>query len=201
MTTPLGSIHPVSAILHYEVLAIINKYAVKTIVDLGGTGKAQEFTAAKVTNINRLDGADALNIKVPDCYFDASMSVATVEHVGEENLGKFFLEAFRVAQVVSTHWLPLAPGAAVADAIKNKFGHKHRAQLPDWPRVQKIVNKIKPSGATVQFVPGPTAREHLLLLACMRESMRSLEFYKCVMGCGNSLYGGILHVIMNRGKK
>lgn len=198
----MKTIPPVSAMLHYKVLSLTNKLNPKSIIDLGGVGRAQKFTSAKVTDINKTDGNDALALRFANKSFDASISVATIEHIGIDNIKQFFHEAFRVARLVSTHWLPLAPYALDVDALNARFGWKHASQTPtqDYVHntVHNLVTAIKPGGARIEWFAGPSIREQLLHFTYMFDRWRTAEVYRYLDVNGDKPYGATLHVVMPR---
>lgn len=165
---------PVSEIMHYQVTKLLKRYEVKTVVDIGGTGKL-DGRFEDVVNANVECGIDGTNLPYGDGSFDASVSIATLEHV--DNQIKFLSEAIRVAKVISVHWFHYGKLGGEVEVFKKKLGHSHPCKLPCEEKMLGFLESIPYRYYLWPFV---TCSEHLLMLATMNPKLNVEELYKFV---------------------
>ncbi len=175
----LQMLHPVTAVLQWKVLSILKQYDIKTVLDVGGVGKLNELTDrfvynANVTNIlNPMDGCD---LQFEDDKFDAVVSIATLEHVGDQS--QFLNECYRTAKKVEVHWFPCGIYAEDVEALKKKYGHWHPCKIP-----------VLPDDEDESFI---NCGEHLLLCMTLTPSLKVPEVYDYVIKNHDMPYGAIL---------
>lgn len=185
----LKTLHPVSAVLHWKVLDILKEYDIKTVLDVGGVGKLEGLSGYEVTDVNvfktgdvsPLNGMDGCDMPFVDNSFDATVSIATVEHVKEP--GMFLQECRRVAKKVSVHWFPNGGCAEEVEALKRKYGHWHSCNLKYRERPEFHEHFIE------HFT---TCGEHLLLCMTITPSLKAIEIYDYILKKGDQPYGVIL---------
>jgi len=162
---------PVSEYMHYWIMRKLKEYGVKTIVDMGGTGKFNKWF--NVTCANKKKGIDGTCLPYEDKLFDASTSVATLEHV--DNQMKFLEEAVRVAKKVSIHWFPYGIEGDNIEKFKTLLGHKHPCRII---MEDELVKFLKSKKLKYTIVPMVTYREHLLALATLYPKLNVERLYE-----------------------
>jgi len=173
----LQMLHPVTVVLHWKVLSILKQYDIKTVLDVGGVGKLEELSDYLVRDANIEHGYDGCDLPFEDNSFDAVVSIATLEHVGDQE--QFLQECNRVAKKVEVHWFPCGIYAYKVEELKKKHGHRHPCKVPYLPK-----GEIKRS-----FI---NCGEHLLLCMTLTPSLKVPEVYKYVINNGHMPYGAIL---------
>lgn len=148
----------ISRVVHEEVVRILREHAVHTVLDVGGVGKLNQLSSdLDVLNVNLRMGIDGCALPFKDRAFDATCSIAVVEHVADA--AKFLSEALRVSTKVSVHWFPRGPAARVAESLKRRAGHKHPCVLHALDMTQGF-----PALKAYSFSPFMSCREHFALL-------------------------------------
>ena len=181
----LKAMHPVTAVLHWKILSILKQYDIKTVLDVGGTGKLRSLSQYDVSEANLKDGVDGCALPYEDGSFDAVVSIATLEHVHDQE--KFLDECERVSRIVSMHWFPYGPVAEMAERMKKKYGHYHPCRIP---YVEMIADKTIEGGyAWEEFM---SYKEHMLLCMTLTPSLKTAEVYDSIVQNNNVPYGGIL---------
>jgi len=172
-------IHPITAILHYRVAKEAAKWNPKSIIDIGGVGKLRSFIDCEITDANKIKGFDGTNLKFQDNSFDVAISVATLEHV--DNQQKFLDESIRVARIAAIHWFPYGDQAANVEEFKKRFStYSHPCKIP--------------AGICEGLSPFISVSEHLLMLATLYEEMNCIETYDYVGTHGHKNYGTLMVV-------
>ena len=177
----LKAMHPVTAVLHWKILSILKQYDIKTVLDVGGTGKLNGLGNYSVMNANITDNIDGCNLPHADDRYDAVVSVATLEHVHDQTA--FLDECERVARTVSVHWFPFGPYAEMAEQLKKKYGHWHPCSLPDKDIMQRVGCESE------EFM---TWGEHMLLCMTLTPTLKVREVYDMVIEKYYLPYGLIL---------
>ena len=182
----LKSLHPVTAVLHWKVLEVLKRYDVRSVLDVGGVGKLGKLTNYGVTDVNISTGTDGCNMSFKDDSFDATVSIATLEHVGDQE--KFLQECHRVAKKVDIHWFPYGPFAKEVEGLKKKYGHQHPCRLSldlyHWTMVDGGI-PYKSEG----FI---RCGEHLLLCMTLTPSLKAPEVYDYALENHDEYYGILL---------
>jgi len=177
----LKAMHPVTAVLHWKILSILKQYDIKTVLDVGGTGKLRSLSQYDVSEANLRDGVDGCALPYEDDNFDAVVSIATIEHVHDQE--KFLNECERVAKIVSVHWFPFGPYAEMAEQLKKKYGHYHPCNLPDKDIMQRGGCESE------EFM---TWGEHMLLCMTLTPTLKTPEVYDMIIEDYDLPYGLIL---------
>lgn len=177
MTKHIG-IHPISAFVHHEVASRVARYSPRSVLDVGGKGRMAVFLpeGCQLTNANKNAGVDGTNLPYPDSSFDVVVSVATLEHVGDQQL--FLDECFRVARLAVVHWFPHGSSAELLERFKKSIpGYSHPSKVPDVQGVE----------------PFYRFSEHLLLMAALKpKQFNTQRVYDFIRKHGDLYYGGIL---------
>jgi len=172
--------HPISAILHRKMAKEISKRNPKSVIDIGGVGKLKTLLKCEVTDANKRKGHDGTNLKFPDKSFDMSVSVATLEHVDDQQ--KFLDESMRVAKFATVQWFPYGHAAAKVEEFKRKFStYSHPCVVP----TNLDERHMTPYG---------TISEHLLLLATIYPEINCEATYDFIEDYGNEYYGVIMAI-------
>jgi len=173
-------IHPITAILHHEIAFQAAGRNPKSIIDIGGVGKLKSFIDCKITDANKKKGYDGTNLKFPNNSFDLAVSVATLEHV--DNQQKFIDESIRVAKIAAIHWFPYGQPAVEVENFKKRFStYSHPCKIPT-----NIDRQYR--------TPFISVSEHLLLLATLYEEINCEETYNFVDQHGYKNYGTLMIV-------
>lgn len=176
---------PISEILHSRIAWQLRAYGVRTILDIGGTEKMKN-RGFQVTDANKRHGIDGRNLPFEDNSFDATMSVATLEHVGEiVDQAKFIKEAVRVCRDVSFHWFPIN---AEAEAFLKRLGHKHPCIIPSYHLIMDTLN------LNYSIIGRTSLKEHFLLLATMYPKLNKPELYDYIFEHEDEIFGILLEV-------
>jgi len=118
--------YSISDYIHYVIASKIKENS--TILDMGGKGRMKTWHS-NVTNANIRSGIDGTNLPYEDNYFDVTVSIATLEHVGDnEKQCKFIQEAIRVCRKKSIHWFPINQDF---ENFMKKLGHDHECIVPN----------------------------------------------------------------------
>lgn len=175
---------PISEILHSHIIKRLKEYKIHTLLDMGGKGKI-ENRGFKVTNADIKYGIDCCKLPFKDRTFDATISIATLEHVGNiENQIKFIQEAIRVAKYISIHWFPIN---SYAEKFLEKIGHNHPCNIPN----HKIIKGLNLRYEIIAFT---TVKEHFLLLATMYPKLNIPKLYDYIFLHGHETFGIILEI-------
>ncbi len=170
---------PISEYAHSYITKRLHDYDIKTVLDMGGTGK-MKWRGFDVTNANARYKIDGRNLPFKDNSFDATISINTLEHVGNHiDHVQFLREAQRVAKIVSIHYFPIN---FEAEAFLKKIGHHHPCFLPceDGIKTLWVGNYHRKYILTV--------REHFLLLATMYPKLNISELYQYIFKHGNETF-------------
>lgn len=171
-------IHPVTAMLHYKIAHKAMGLEPKSIIDIGGVGKLRSFIDCKIADANKSKGFDGTNLKFPDNSFDIAVSVATLEHVNNQQ--KFINESIRVAKIAAIHWFPYGNAAVKTEEFKKRFkSYNHPCSIPTNVDKQHCT-------------PFVTVSEHLLLLATLYKEINCEETYCFINKYGCQNYGTIM---------
>lgn len=200
----LQMLHPVTAILQWKIISILRNYCIKTVLDVGGVGKLEALSDYHVTDVNIakgmggagigvgiLEGVDGCDLPFEDNSFDAVVSIATLEHVGDHE--QFLQECERVAKKVTVHWFPCGVWAENAEELKRKYGHWHPCNIPTLYTGLEMFQESDTVrvryGELEKFV---TCGEHLLLCMTLTPSLKAPEVYDYVVKNYDRPYGTIL---------
>jgi len=185
------AIHPVSAYVNYEAVAeVLRRAKVTSILDVGGTGKLAKLTQIPVTDANIARGIDGCSLPYETGAFDATVSIATLEHV--QDAIRFLDESVRVCRKVSVHWFPFGVHAEKVEAFKAQLGHGHECTVPDLARILQHAGDL---GVTYTYRPLLTISEHLLLLATVNPALNTPTLFDYVGIHGHNPYGALLTLI------
>ena len=175
-------IHPISAMLHYQVALESERFSPQSVIDIGGVGKLSKFLSCEIVNANKNQGFDGTNLPHDDNSFDVSVSVATLEHVKDQE--KYIAESIRVCTKSAIHWFPCGEGGLVAEKYKGSIAkYNHPCVIPDIS-VLKI-----PNSRSYDYM---TVAEHMLLLCSLYETMNCIETYDFIDEHGHKTYGKML---------
>lgn len=183
----LKSLHPVTAVLQLKVLSILKEYDIKTLLDVGGVGKLAKLSHYDVSEANLASGVDGCDLPFENDSFDATVSVATVEHV--EDPVRFLQECYRVAKKASVHWFPCGDYAQEVEDLKEKYGHWHPCQIPPKEFLRIDWTWMKINFKNESFT---NCGEHLLLCMTLTPSLKTKEVYDYIIENYNKPYGAIL---------
>lgn len=190
MSEYLKSLHPVTAVLQLKIADILSRYDtyIKTVLDVGGIdNKLDKLTDYEVRDANITCGIDGCNnLPFKDNSFDATVSIATLEHVKEPV--KFLEECYRVAKKVTVHWFPFGDFARGAEFLKKKHGHWHPCHIPTWQEIDAMKPAFK-RGETEYFT---NCGEHLLLCMTLTPALKVPEVFEYVLENYSLHYGIIL---------
>jgi ubiquinone/menaquinone biosynthesis C-methylase UbiE len=178
-------IKPISEILHSYIAKRLKEYRVENILDIGGTDKMSN-RGFQTINANKRQNIDGRNLPFEDNSFDATVSIATLEHVGNiKDQIKFIKEAVRTCKYVSLHWFPINDKA---ERFLKEIGHNHPCIIPNY---EIIVKKLNLKYITTEFT---NVKEHLLLLATMYPKLNVPELYDYILLHGHETFGIILEI-------
>jgi len=185
---------PISEYMHYFTTLVLKKHKVSTVIDVGGTHKLDH--RFDVLNANILDGIDGTNLPYSTDEFDASVSIAVLEHVKSKEL--FLKECIRVAKKVSVHWFPYGDGSEPLDTVnglkienfKSSMGHQHPCEVPLYKHLLCLIKEYE-----CNITPLVTCAEHLLMLATMYPALNNDKLYEFILN-NNSYLGILLEVII-----
>lgn len=185
----LKSLHPVTAVLQLKIADILSRYDIKTVLDVGGIGKLGRLTDYHVADANIANDyrvVDGCDMNFIDNSFDATVSIATLEHVKEPI--KFLEECYRVAKKVTVHWFPGGVYAEEVERFKKKYGHWHPCHVPTWQEIDRMRVVFKQDELEYFTDCG----EHLLLCMTLTPTLKAPEVYDYVIEHHNLRYGMIL---------
>jgi len=182
-TEYLKSLHPVTAVLHWKIMDILKGYDIKTVLDVGGIGKLDKLTQYHITNANIEFGVDGCALPFEDNSFDATVSVATLEHVIDPLV--FLQESYRVAKKVSVHWFPCGCYAEKVEKLKKKYGHLHPCRIPNPVEIDDV-------GIDFLWEEFSNCGDHLLLCMTLTPMLKAEEVYDYVVNYHDKPYGNIL---------
>ena len=184
----MKSIHVISSFIHYNVAKEINRFAPKSVVDMGGEGKLAKFIPHKVTDANLTAEIDATCLPWPDNTFDIAVSIATLEHV--DNWQQFLLESLRVSSTAVIHWFPCGRAAKEAELLKKTLGHEHPCALPDELNLKNFLSNYR--AIRWSLAPLMTVGEHLLLLGTINSNLNHPRAFEVIHRIGRDPYGFLL---------
>lgn len=164
----------ISMTLHIHVAEILKTHKIKSIIDMGGVGNFKELLDCPVQDANIKKGIDGTKLPYANNTFDASVSIATLEHV--DNQLKFLQESSRVAKTMAIHWFPFGSDAEDIERFKLSLGHPHYCKLP----TDDIIKIARTYFKSVEFYPMCCATEHLLLLATHRPKLNHYILHKYI---------------------
>lgn len=178
---------PISEYIHYYITQRLKIHDVKTVLDMGGTGKMKN-RGFKVVSANKRYGTDCTDLLFEDNKFDATISIATLEHVGDiNNQIKFMEEARRVCKKISIHWLPIHEDVEI---FLKSMGHNHKCVIPNHTVILESLN----SRYLIQD-KFTTIKQHLLLLATINPKLNKPELYEYILNHGEEAYGVIVEIL------
>ena len=170
---------------HFYIYSRLKQFNVKTVLDMGGRGRSKN-RGFDVIDANIKQGIDATKLPFDDNNFDATISIATIEHVGDHQKHKLFIqEAVRVSRIISIHWIPIHSN--VEKFLKN-LGHKHTCVIPDCDLIVKELN------IDSNMIPFTTIKEHLIFLATIYPKLNKPELHNYILNYGHEIYGMILEI-------
>jgi len=178
---------PIKSLTHNKIANMLKERNTSSVLDMGGVGRLKKFIDIDIADANIIDGQDCTKLDMPDNSFDATISVATLEHIKPEKQKLFIDEALRIAKKTSIHWFPVGPLAEKTDALKLKHGHKHNSHIPSV----KFIEDLKTKHDKSDIEPFMTIQEHLLLLASIRSGLSTKEIYDFALKHKNKYYGCI----------
>lgn len=128
------------SISNYIHCAIANKIPKdSSILDMGGTGKFKKYFS-NVKNANIRYGIDCTQLPYEKKSFDYTVSVATLEHIGNHiQQNQFLKEAVRVCKYKSFHWFPVNEEF---ENLTKALGHKHNCIVPQLKKIFELENPI-----------------------------------------------------------
>ncbi len=176
---------PISEILHSYITNQLKEYNIITLLDMGGKGKMKN-RGFNVTNADIKYGIDARNLPFKDNEFDATISIATLEHVGNiEDQITFIQEAKRVCKYKSFHWFPVNKEA---EEFLKEIGHNHPCIVPNPDVI------IKRLDLKSKLIPFSSVKGHFLLLATMYPKLNISKLYDYIFLHGNETFSIILEI-------
>jgi len=182
----------ISEYTHAFIAKELTKHKVKKVVDIGGRGRFKD-RGFNVTDANLKDGINGTCLPFDDNFFDSSVSVATLEHVGSERKQKkFLLESVRVARVVSIHWFPFDKNGKLIENFKTSIGHKHKCIVPKRETIRNCLDKLD---IEYWFTPFQSCSEHLLMLASLYPNLNVPELYDFIFKNKSKYLGVMLKII------
>lgn len=182
--------HPVTEIVHSYITQRLKEIGIDEIIDIGGVGKLND-RFSKVFNAIISQGVDGCRLPFADGSFQASISIATLEHVHDQ-VG-FLKEAVRVAREISLHWFPFGEQGRKIEQFKEMMGHRHPCEIPK----QEIIGKAM-LGYHYEIIPFVTCSEHLLCLACLYPQLNTPDLYRFIFENMDTYCGAVLKVNKKR---
>lgn len=178
-------IKPISEYLHDSITRRLKNHNIKTILDVGGKGKMHN-RGFNIIDANK-PNFDGRNLPFQDKSFDATISIATLEHVGNLiDQINFLREAIRVAKYISIHWFPINQNA---EHFLISIGHNHRCFVPDYKSIMQILN------INYKVIEVNKVREHFLLLATMYPRLNTSKLYDYIDIHGEETFSIILEIL------
>ena len=189
----LQMLHPVTAVLHWKVLSVLKRYDIKTVLDVGGVGKLETLSDYHVNDANIGDGIDGCNLPFEDNSFDAVVSIATLEHVEDQE--RFLDECDRTAKKVAVHWFPCGIYAEEVEELKKKSGYWHPCNIPTL--YTGLAGEIFQTSDVLRIRHGEledlvNCGEHLQLCMTLTPSLKAPEVYDYLIKNYDMPYGAIL---------
>lgn len=178
--------HPVTEVVHSYITKILKGHGVSEVIDIGGVGKIND-RFQKVFNPNLKDGINGCHLPYESGRFQASISIATLEHVQDQVA--FLRESIRVAREISVHWFPFDKAGEKIERFKESMGHNHPSITPTKNVIMQAVSEY---GSKV--IPFVSCSEHLLCLACLHPRLNIPELYEFIFENMNTYYGAVLIV-------
>lgn len=185
--------HVISSFPHWGVAEALSRFSPSSLLDMGGAGRTKDYIVAEVTNANLVDGVDATDLPQLDNSFDATVSIATLEHV--DDVRAFLSESIRVARNGAAHWFPAGTAARQAEALKSSLGHHHPCVIPSEDDIKTICNELDCSW---NMSPYMTIGEHLLLLGTINTAIHCRESFELTAKIGDRPYGYLLVMTKER---
>ena len=175
--------YSISDYIHYIIASKIEKNS--SILDMGGKGKMKLWH--DVENANIIDGVDATNLSFEDNDFDVTISIATLEHVGDhDKQNKFIQEAIRVCKYKSIHWFPINQDF---ENFMNFLGHDHKCIVPD---IEKLSFQIKSYEQSCTYLI--TIPEQAFGLSTLYPKLNCKELFEYIIQNRNKYYGILLEI-------
>ena len=156
-----------------------------TVIDMGGKGKMKR-KGYTVTNADIQYGIDATNLSFEDNSFDASVSIAVLEHVGDKDKQiQFINESIRVAKHQILHWIPIHKEVEV---FLKSIGHDHKAIIPSL----EVMDYLHKKFTVIDMI---TIREHLINLTMIYPKLSCKELYNYAYDHQDESYGVLMELI------
>jgi hypothetical protein len=186
----------VAAVVHYSVADLLTKIKPMSVIDMGGTGRINNFLDCTVVNANSDIHANSVAInclKLPyrNDNFDAAISIDTLEHVEDHHV--FLLESYRVSRRMIVHVFPFGEPAFQLDKFKEKYGVAHPCRMPSEKTIGTFLNEIN---STSNFFPIMSIYEHLLMLMPLYKRINTIESYDYAFLHKDEAYLYALHCIL-----
>lgn len=178
---------PISAFYHYDIACRASKFKPKTLLDIGGAQKLKTFLPdVRIVDANKTQGIDGTKLPYRDKQFDVTVSVVTLEHVGErEDQFRFLLEAFRVSKLASIHLFPLGNAARSIEEFKKSIGHPHPCVILNK---QDFITFLETREIFFTIDPVDNCREHLMKLFCTFPHLLNSNGLNYIQNLGYSDY-------------
>jgi len=170
---------------HFYVFNRLRELNVKKVLDMGGKGRSHN-RGCSVIDANIKNGIDGSNLPFNDDEFDAAISIATLEHVGNhEKQKKFIREAIRVSKIISIHWIPVH---SPVESFLKKLGHRHPCIIPNCNLILEEIN------ITGKIIPFTTIKEHLIFLSVVYPRLNVSKLHQYILNFGKEIYAIILEI-------
>ena len=139
-------------------------------------------------NVNIQGGIDGCNLPYDDESFDAVVSVATLEHVGDLDRQLSFLKGcHRIAKQIDVHWFPCGPYAIDVEKLKKKYGHYH-----PYTNIISLDDLQTKTDIAYDSYPFMSCGLHLLLCMTLTPSLKAPEIYDFILKNEHEEYGLIV---------
>jgi hypothetical protein len=175
----------IASVNHFHIKQLLTNNEVKTVVDVGGTGRLYGFS---IVNANLKRGIDGTNLPYSDNSFDAAVSNAVLEHVND--IEKFITESIRVSTKISIHWFPYDIAGRDTEILKKKLKHNHKCVVP----MESDFHFLNDMNVKYSFTPFITIYEHLLSLAMINRITMNDDVINFILNHIGEYYGTILEI-------